>query len=51
MTLAPGDRLGPYQIVAPIGAGGMGEVFRARFEQEDAYGRQLVELYLVEGLS
>jgi dipeptidyl aminopeptidase/acylaminoacyl peptidase len=30
MTLAPGARLGPYQIVAPIAAGGMGEVFRAR---------------------
>ncbi len=30
MTLAPSARLGPYQIVAPIGAGGMGEVFRAR---------------------
>jgi hypothetical protein len=26
MTLATGTRLGPYQIVAPIGAGGMGEV-------------------------
>jgi hypothetical protein len=30
MTLTSGTKLGPYEVVAPAGAGGMGDVYRAR---------------------
>ncbi len=48
MPLAAGEKLGPYQIVAPLGAGGMGEVYRAR---DTRLGREVALKVLPAGLA
>ena len=48
MPLTLGTRLGPYEIVAPLGAGGMGEVYRAR---DTRLGRDVAIKVLPEHLS
>ena len=51
MALEPGHRLGPYEIVAPLGAGGMGEVYRARDPrlERDVAIKVLPEHFLEDG--
>jgi Tol biopolymer transport system component len=48
MRLAPGTRLGPYEVVAPLGAGGMSEVYRAK---DTRLGREVAIKVLPEHLT
>jgi serine/threonine protein kinase len=48
MAVAPGTRVGPYEILVAIGAGGMGEVYRAR---DAKLGRDIAPKVLPEAFA
>lgn len=48
MALVPGTKLGPYEVVAPLWAGGMGEVYRAR---DTRLGRDIAVKILPESFA
>ena len=48
MSLKSGTQLGTYEVIAPIGAGGMGEVYRAR---DTKLGREVAIKVLPEGFA